>query len=134
MILFFLLLYLGHIFPGQNDIVRCFYCKGGLKSWAGPLRPWVEHARFYPQCPFVGQVKGQEFIDVVQELKERQDTVSLTVSFYLSFVPSFVSFLSLCLSLQIFYIYILTFFFIYLYRRLCLTPALYVHVNYLTAT
>ena len=57
----------GFYYVGQNDPVRCINCKGGLKSWAGLLQPWVEHARFYPQCPFVGQVKG---------LKERQDTIS----------------------------------------------------------
>jgi len=48
----------GFYYVGQNDPVCCINCKGGLKSWAGLLQPWVEHARFYPQCPFVRQVKG----------------------------------------------------------------------------
>ncbi|XP_076445589.1 uncharacterized protein LOC143283291 [Babylonia areolata] len=62
----------GFYFVGTDDLVRCFYCKGGLKSWSKSLRPWVEHARFYPRCPFVGQVKGQEFIEAVQHLQERR--------------------------------------------------------------
>nr|KAG5702855.1 hypothetical protein BaRGS_001937 [Batillaria attramentaria] len=41
----------GFYYTGHSDLVRCFYCKGGLKSWAEHLRPWVEHARFFPECP-----------------------------------------------------------------------------------
>ncbi|KAL8586655.1 hypothetical protein ACOMHN_040163 [Nucella lapillus] len=66
----------GFYFVGVDDLVRCFYCKGGLKSWSTSLRPWVEHARFYPRCPFVGQVKGQEFIEVVQQLNQKQEDIS----------------------------------------------------------
>ncbi|XP_076466545.1 uncharacterized protein LOC143297895 [Babylonia areolata] len=55
--------------PTNDDLVRCFFCKGGLKNWESSLRPWVEHARWYPRCAFVNMVKGRDFVELVQELK-----------------------------------------------------------------
>ncbi|KAK7488988.1 hypothetical protein BaRGS_00019792 [Batillaria attramentaria] len=66
----------GFYYTGHGDLVRCFYCKGGLKSWAEHLRPWVEHARFFPECPYVSQVKGHLYVEVVKELHEKQERVS----------------------------------------------------------
>ncbi|KAK7488993.1 hypothetical protein BaRGS_00019797 [Batillaria attramentaria] len=63
----------GFYYTGHSDLVRCFYCKGGLKSWAEHLRPWVEHARFFPECPYVKQVKGHVYVEVVQDLHTKQE-------------------------------------------------------------
>ncbi|KAL3883085.1 hypothetical protein ACJMK2_029378 [Sinanodonta woodiana] len=56
-----------------QDVVRCFACNGGLKNWDPEDDPWIEHARWFPQCPFVKRVKGQEFIDLVWRLTEESD-------------------------------------------------------------
>lgn len=63
----------GFYYTGHADLVRCFYCKGGIKSWKRFDRPWVEHGRWFPKCPFVRLCKGQEFVDVVQKLIEVSD-------------------------------------------------------------
>ncbi|KAK3579674.1 hypothetical protein CHS0354_027129 [Potamilus streckersoni] len=63
----------GFYYTGIQDIVRCFACDGGLKNWDPEDDPWIEHARWFPQCPFVECVKGQEFIDLVRRIAEEFD-------------------------------------------------------------
>lgn len=62
-ILSYLLTAVDIIISGFNDNVKCFYCDGGLRNWETGDVPWEEHARWFPKCPFVLQVKGQEFIN-----------------------------------------------------------------------
>ncbi|VDH92637.1 Hypothetical predicted protein [Mytilus galloprovincialis] len=52
----------GFFYTGKEDICRCFYCGGGLKQWEPNDKPWTEHARWYTNCAFVRQCKGDEFI------------------------------------------------------------------------
>lgn len=53
---------------GFNDNVKCFFCDGGLRNWDPGDDPWGEHARWFPRCPFVLQVKGQDFVNrILQE-------------------------------------------------------------------
>ena len=49
---------------GTNDQVRCFYCGGGLRHWEPGDDPWIEHARWFPQCGYVRLVKGDEFVQL----------------------------------------------------------------------
>ncbi|KAK3576487.1 hypothetical protein CHS0354_034159 [Potamilus streckersoni] len=56
-----------------QDIVRCFACDGGLKNWDPDDDPWVEHARWFPQCAFVRHIKGEEFINLVRRMAEESD-------------------------------------------------------------
>uniref|UniRef100_A0A8D0FSD3 RING-type E3 ubiquitin transferase n=1 Tax=Strix occidentalis caurina TaxID=311401 RepID=A0A8D0FSD3_STROC len=36
------------LFSGQGDVVRCFYCDGGVRNWSFGDDPWREHAKWYP--------------------------------------------------------------------------------------
>ncbi|VDI68390.1 baculoviral IAP repeat-containing protein 2/3 [Mytilus galloprovincialis] len=56
----------GFFFTGIEDHCRCFFCGGGLRNWEPGDQPWVEHARWYQNCVFVGESKGEKFIDEVQ--------------------------------------------------------------------
>lgn len=47
---------------GLSDHVRCFHCGNGLHNWETSDIPWIEHARWYPDCYYVKITKGQEFI------------------------------------------------------------------------
>ena len=38
---------------GKKDLVRCFYCGGGLRDWEQGDNPWEEHARWHPSCGLV---------------------------------------------------------------------------------
>ena len=36
-----------------KDRVQCAFCGGALKKWQANQRPFDEHAKHFPQCPFV---------------------------------------------------------------------------------
>ncbi|NXG26142.1 BIR7B protein, partial [Grallaria varia] len=56
----------GFFYTGRGDVVRCFYCDGGVRSWSFGDDPWREHAKWYPGCEFLLQSKGREFVSSVQ--------------------------------------------------------------------
>ena len=58
----------GYFYIGYADNVKCFFCDGGLCNWEDNDDPWTEHARWFPECGFLKQVKGPEFIQKVQEI------------------------------------------------------------------
>lgn len=60
----------GFYYTGQADLVRCFYCRGGLRTWERSDHPWVEHGRWFPRCPFIRLCRGQKFVDAIQQLNE----------------------------------------------------------------
>lgn len=53
-------------FAGNLDIVFCFYCGQGLQDWKDDDVPWCEHARWSSDCPFLLNIKGQEFVRLEQ--------------------------------------------------------------------
>ena len=46
--------------------MKCFFCDGGLCNWEADDEPWTEHARWFPECGFLKQVKGTTFIKNVR--------------------------------------------------------------------
>ncbi|KAM7235433.1 hypothetical protein CapIbe_012619 [Capra ibex] len=56
----------GFYYVGHSDDVKCFCCDGGLRCWESEDDPWVEHAKWFPRCEYLIQIKGQEFISRVQ--------------------------------------------------------------------
>ncbi|XP_077965737.1 uncharacterized protein LOC120334150 isoform X2 [Styela clava] len=52
----------GFFFLGERDRVKCWYCNGGLQNWEYDDIPWIEHAKWFPTCQFLLQVKGQHFV------------------------------------------------------------------------
>ncbi|KAK3100205.1 hypothetical protein FSP39_016263 [Pinctada imbricata] len=59
----------GFLYEGTNDFTRCFFCAGGLRDWEPEDNPWIEHARWYKNCVFVRQCKGEDFVNLVQQGK-----------------------------------------------------------------
>ena len=51
---------------GEGDIVRCFCCDIGLAEWEEEDIAWEEHAKHSPGCPFLKEIKGEEYINTVQ--------------------------------------------------------------------
>ncbi len=47
----------------QEDNVRCFHCDGGLRNWEEQDDPFVEHARWFPRCSFIRQLRGDAFVN-----------------------------------------------------------------------
>ncbi|NXG01230.1 BIR7B protein, partial [Sakesphorus luctuosus] len=57
----------GFFYTGRGDVVRCFYCDGGVSSWSFGDDPWREHAKWHPECEFLLQSKGRQFVSTAQE-------------------------------------------------------------------
>jgi len=55
----------GLFFTGRSDRVKCWYCNGGLQSWDYTDKPMEEHAKWYPQCEFVLQQKGEDYVQSI---------------------------------------------------------------------
>ncbi|NXP55153.1 BIR7B protein, partial [Heliornis fulica] len=58
----------GFFYVGQDDVVRCFYCDGGVRNWSSGHDPWREHAKWYPRCEFLLQARGRDFVSSTQDL------------------------------------------------------------------
>lgn len=50
---------------GVGDRTRCFCCGGGLSTWERGDDPWVEHARYFKQCPYLVKSKGLSWVKEV---------------------------------------------------------------------
>ncbi|XP_033740115.1 uncharacterized protein LOC117327299 [Pecten maximus] len=66
----------GFVYAGYADYTRCFFCGGGLKNWEDGDDPWIEHARWFPNCAYLRQNKGIEFIQLVHERLDGQEQVN----------------------------------------------------------
>ncbi|KAH3733871.1 baculoviral IAP repeat-containing protein 3-like [Dreissena polymorpha] len=53
-------------YTGVDDHCRCFACDGGLRKWEPGDDPWIEHCRWFPACPYARDIKGEEFINLIQ--------------------------------------------------------------------
>ena len=58
----------GFFYVGYSDNVKCFFCDGGLCNWEANEEPWTEHARWFPDCGFIKQVKGTRYTEKVGEV------------------------------------------------------------------
>lgn len=96
------------VFAGVADAVRCYHCGGGLRNWERGDDPWVEHARWYSDCPHVIQVKGQSFVNrtknpdkIKEDCQNQTEEVYTVISFpsaegYILFFLCFISLNLLC--------------------------------------
>ncbi|TRZ01180.1 hypothetical protein DNTS_011051 [Danionella cerebrum] len=57
----------GFFFTGHGDNVKCFFCDGGLRNWEPGDDPWQEHAKWFPQCEYLLQSRGQDYVSNVQQ-------------------------------------------------------------------
>lgn len=43
--------------------MRCFFCDGGLRNWEVEDDPFQEHARWFPACYYIRQMKGDDYVN-----------------------------------------------------------------------
>ena len=55
---------------GEGDLTHCFHSGGILGAWRTTDDPFVEHARWYPNCVFVRYIKGEQFIRDCQKSRK----------------------------------------------------------------
>ena len=64
----------GFYYFGIKDMVKCFFCNVGICNWDPIEEPIIEHARWFPRCPFIKLYKGNEFIEKVREIYKDRDS------------------------------------------------------------
>jgi Inhibitor of Apoptosis domain len=52
----------------HNGEVRCFHCNMHLEKMTSELDPWIEHARWQPQCGFLKMDRGILFMWSVRDV------------------------------------------------------------------
>ncbi|XP_051947914.1 baculoviral IAP repeat-containing protein 7-like isoform X1 [Xyrauchen texanus] len=57
----------GFFYTGHSDNVKCFFCDGGLRNWEPGDDPWQEHAKWFPQCEYLLQSRGREYVSNIQQ-------------------------------------------------------------------
>ncbi|CAF2631346.1 unnamed protein product [Rotaria sp. Silwood2] len=62
----------GFFYSGRATIVTCFYCNESLKNWGSNDNPIIEHARWFPCCPYAKQLCGEDLFRKIQESKRIQ--------------------------------------------------------------
>lgn len=62
----------GFFYTGSKTIVTCFYCNGSLQNWGPNDNPMIEHARWFPHCPYAKQLCGDDLYRKIQESKRAQ--------------------------------------------------------------
>ncbi|KAK3095682.1 hypothetical protein FSP39_017542 [Pinctada imbricata] len=58
----------GFFYLGEGDKVKCFYCGGILWDWEEGDDPWEEHAKWFPDCPWLKMAKGDNYINRIQQV------------------------------------------------------------------
>ncbi|XP_052808113.1 putative inhibitor of apoptosis [Mya arenaria] len=56
----------GLLYMGEGDRCKCYWCGGELYDWEPEDNPWVEHAKWFPQCGYVHNKKGVAFINTIR--------------------------------------------------------------------
>ncbi|XP_065218476.1 E3 ubiquitin-protein ligase XIAP-like isoform X2 [Planococcus citri] len=62
----------GFFYSGQEDLVQCFSCGGGLSNWKKCLDATFEHAKYYPTCSYVIEKKGEHVVEKVKKIVKKQ--------------------------------------------------------------
>ena len=66
----------GFFYTGYGDGTICFQCGCSLKRWLKDDDPFVEHAKYSPQCHFLKVIKGEDFIRDVQKTMKRTPCIN----------------------------------------------------------
>lgn len=74
-------------FTENSDAVYCFYCGIGLKEWKEGDTPWGEHAKWSPDCVFVRNIKGPDFIETERRKESDPKEVNMLQFFSYSIRP-----------------------------------------------
>ncbi|XP_061191720.1 uncharacterized protein LOC133199940 [Saccostrea echinata] len=55
----------GFYYRGVGDKTTCFHCGMGFTNWEPTDDPYVEHAYWNPNCPYINTYKGREWVMIV---------------------------------------------------------------------
>ena len=61
----------GFFYTGYGDATICYCCGNGLKKWQVTDDPYEEHAKHFPDCRHLREMKRKPYIEKVQENKKK---------------------------------------------------------------
>jgi hypothetical protein len=64
----------GFYYFGIKDMVKCFFCNGGLKNWDHNDDPFQDHVRWFPKCQFIRQLMGATYVEQIREKFKNMDS------------------------------------------------------------
>ena len=64
----------GFYFFGIKDMVKCFFCNGGLKNWDANDDPFEDHVRWFPRCQFIRQFMGPDYVEHIRDKYKHLDS------------------------------------------------------------
>jgi len=67
----------GFYYVGPRDRVKCYYCNGEIQNFSAFDNPWVEHAKWFPHCPYVLRWLGVETVQKIGEFYGRPSVTQL---------------------------------------------------------
>lgn len=67
----------GFFYTGRGDRAICFHCGLGLNEWEEDDMPWVEHAKWAPDCEFLLLNKGEEFVKECKGLTKKLEDLNV---------------------------------------------------------
>ncbi|KAG5308357.1 DIAP1 inhibitor, partial [Acromyrmex insinuator] len=70
----------GFYYSGSGDETLCYYCGGGLMDWDPYDDPWVEHAKWFSQCPYLLVIKGLKFVNNIKKPYTEMETGASSVN------------------------------------------------------
>lgn len=73
----------GYFYMGSGDKTVCFYCGVGMKDWEETDDPWVEHAKWSPNCDYLvlkmsDEMKNGLSLKIKTNSKETKETSKTT--------------------------------------------------------
>lgn len=74
----------GILGEGQDDQMVCFYCSQGLKYWEDDDDPWVEHAKWSPNCFYLLLNKGKQFVDASRSIMKSEEARTHLTAFQMN--------------------------------------------------
>ncbi|XP_065218473.1 baculoviral IAP repeat-containing protein 7-B-like [Planococcus citri] len=68
----------GFFYTNSEDAVQCFDCGYWHVNWQACDDPWFLHAKLNPSCKFLRQMRGETFLNQVEQVLASRKTISKT--------------------------------------------------------
>lgn len=66
----------GFYYTGNADCTRCFSCGGAVRNWQPEDDILLEHARWFPCCPFVEEKLDRETLEIVCNMHKNKEKIT----------------------------------------------------------
>lgn len=76
----------GFYYTGKDDVVKCYFCNGGICNWEPIEDPLYEHIRWYPRCLFIQKKVSPSIIAQIQSKYQTTESDSDNSPHYYNYI------------------------------------------------